>query len=78
LLHILLLWDIAGLFQLFVLDRRKILSFFGPASNTNLGKNIFKNVADYFNLALKVANPASKDDTNTWGKFPKVPTNSNG
>ncbi|KAM0837799.1 hypothetical protein ACQ4PT_061397 [Festuca glaucescens] len=75
---ILLPWDIVGLFQLFVLDRnKKVISFLDPLPIPYLGKTILKNVANNFNLALKVANPASKDDITTWGcKVPKVPTNS--
>nr|XP_051190676.1 uncharacterized protein LOC127304002 [Lolium perenne] len=74
---ILLPWDIVGLFQLFVLDRhKKVISFLDPLPIPYLAKTILKNVADNFNLALEVANPASKDDITKWGcKAPKVPTN---
>jgi hypothetical protein len=75
--QILLPWDIVGLFQLFVLDRhKKVISFLDPLPIPYLAKTILKNVADNFNLALEVANPASKDDITKWGcKAPKVPTN---
>lgn len=74
---ILLPWDIVGLFQLFVFDRhKKVISFLDPLPIPYLAKTILKNVADNFNLALEVANPASKDDITKWGcKAPKVPTN---
>jgi hypothetical protein len=61
-------------------SEQKRCIFFRPTSNTKFRKNnIVKIVADNFNRALKVANPASKDDINKWGcKYPKVPTNSHG
>jgi hypothetical protein len=66
-LHILLPWDILGLFLLFALDKKSCLYFrpsttyYGDLPLPTVGKNILETMVNNLNLTLQVANHALKD-----------------